>query len=257
MRILIVGGVAGGASAAAKARRLSETAEIILFERGEHISFANCGLPYHIGGDIQDREALLVQTPESMTNRFAIDVRVHTEVIAINPEKKWVKVKHLLSGDVYQESYDRLILSPGAAPFIPPIDGVQNPLTMTLRNLNDMDRILAKLDSTPVQRIAVIGGGFIGIEMAEALIQRQQSVTLIERSSQVMAPVDTEMAQPLHTVLRDHGIDLRLNTGVSRFEHLDNQVSLTLTNGSMHWKPTWSFLPSVFVRKINWPEKPT
>ena len=232
MKIVIIGGVAGGASAAAKARRLSEVAEIVLFERGEQISFANCGLPYHIGGDIVERDALLIQTPEKMHNRFNIDVRVQTEVIAINSEQKTVTVKEGLTGRTYEENYDRLILSPGAAPFIPPIDGINNSRTVILRNMADMDRILSILHTTTVHRVAVIGGGFIGIEMAEALVQRQLPVSLIELSPQVMAPVDIEMAQPLHNTLRQHGVDLKLNTGVTAFSEQEDNVRLSLSDGS-------------------------
>ncbi|AMO56537.1 CoA-disulfide reductase [Endozoicomonas montiporae] len=233
MKIVIIGGVAGGASAAAKARRLSEDAEIILFERGEQISFANCGLPYHIGGDIQDRDALLIQTPEKMHHRFNIDVRVETEITDINPAKKTVVAKHTLTGEEYEETYDRLILSPGAAPFIPPIEGIESPEVMTLRNMSDMDRILATLDNTHTRRAAVIGGGFIGLEMAEALVHRNLSVSLIEQAPQVMAPLDAEMAEPLHDTLRQQNVDLRLNTGVKRFTLEDRGITLTLMDDSL------------------------
>ncbi|MET4694448.1 FAD-dependent oxidoreductase [Endozoicomonas lisbonensis] len=232
MKIVIIGGVAGGASAAAKARRLSESAEIILFERGGEISFANCGLPYHIGGDIPDRAALLIQTPEKMHDRFNIDVRVQTEVTNITPEQKTVTALDYRTGQSYEESFDRLILSPGAAPFVPSIEGIDNPATMTLRNMADMDRILTTLDSANTRRAAVIGGGFIGLEMAEALTHRNLSVSLIELAPQVMAPVDVEMAEPVHTTLRQQGVDLKLNTGVNRFDHHEHGVTLTLTDGS-------------------------
>ncbi len=220
-KILIVGGVAGGASAAARARRLSETAEIILFERGEFISFANCGLPYHIGGDIPSRDALLLQTPQSLKRRFNIEVRTFNEVVAIERAQKQVTVRNLLTGEQYQESYDKLLLSPGAAPLRPPIPGIDNPHTFSLRNIPDMDRILAALEHDKPAHATVVGGGFIGLEMMEALHQRGLKVSLVELSGQVMAPVDREMANLLHQAMVDRGIDLRLNTGLMSVETLD------------------------------------
>lgn len=163
-KILIVGGVAGGASAAARARRLSEDAEIIMFERGEFVSFANCGLPYHIGGDITDRSKLLLQTPESFLARFNVDVRVMNEVTNIDREAKTVTVRNVLDGSEYIESYDFLLLSPGAAPVIPPISGIENPLTHSLRNIPDMDKIIATLEGNKPSHATVVGGGFIGLE---------------------------------------------------------------------------------------------
>ena len=184
-RILIVGGVAGGASAAARARRLSEEAEIILFERGEHISFANCGLPYHIGGTIPERKRLLVQTPESMRRRFAIDVRTRTEVIRIDRRKKSVVARNLATGAELTESYDVLILSPGAEPIRPPIPGVDSKRVFTLRSLSDMDAIQQLVNQEKPHQAAIIGGGYIGLEMAEALRNREIGVTLIEVANQV------------------------------------------------------------------------
>ncbi len=213
-KIVIIGGVAGGASAAARARRLSETAEIIVLERGEHVSFANCGLPYHIGGDIKQREALLLQTPLSFKRRFNVDVRTFHEVVAIDPQARLLTVKMWPSGETYQESYDKLLLSPGAAPVVPPIPGLDNPATFALRNVPDMDRIIAALDSRKPAHATVVGGGFIGLEMVEALHQRGIKVTLLELAAQVMAPVDPEMANILHHELVQQGIDLRLNRGL-------------------------------------------
>ncbi len=169
-KIVIVGGVAGGASAAARARRLSEDAEIIMLERGPFVSFANCGLPYHIGGDIKDRSKLLLQTPESFLARFNVDVRVMNEVVSINRADKTVTIKNLIDNSEYTESYDFLLLSPGAAPFIPAIPGVDNPLTHSLRNIPDMDRIIQTIQTNKPKHATVVGGGFIGLEMMEASI---------------------------------------------------------------------------------------
>ncbi|HHQ4757427.1 FAD-dependent oxidoreductase [Aeromonas hydrophila] len=220
-RILIVGGVAGGASAAARARRLSEEAEIVVFERGEFVSFANCGLPYHIGGDIPNRDALLLQTPQSFKRRFNVDVRVFHDVIEIDKAGKSLLVRNLLTGEERREAYDMLLLSPGAAPIRPPFPGIDSPGVHTLRNIPDMDRILAALAHDQPRHVTVVGGGFIGLEMMEALHQRKLDVTLLELSDQVMAPVDKEMANMLHARIREEGIDLRLRTGLSAIESLD------------------------------------
>lgn len=191
MKILIVGGVAGGASAAARARRLDEKAEIILFERGEHISFANCGLPYHIGGVIPERDSLLVTTPEVMREKFAIDVRVRNEVVKIERDKKQVLVKDLKTGQDYVETYDHLILSPGASAIRPPISGIDLPGIFSLRNLEDMDRIKAAVKGK--SSAVVVGGGYIGLEMTESLRHLGLEVTLVELANQVMGPADPEM----------------------------------------------------------------
>ncbi len=220
-RILIVGGVAGGASAAARARRLSEEAEIVMFERGEFVSFANCGLPYHIGGDIPNRDALLLQTPQSFKRRFNVDVRVFHEVIEIDKGGKSLLVRNLQTGEERCEPYDVLLLSPGAVPIRPPFPGIDSPGVHTLRNIPDMDRILAALHHDKPRHVTVVGGGFIGLEMMEALHQRKLEVTLLELSDQVMAPVDKEMANMLHARIREEGIDLRLRTGLSAIERLD------------------------------------
>ena len=215
-RILIVGGVAGGASAAARARRLSEDAEIILFERGKHVSFANCGMPYHIGGTISDRSRLLVQTPASLKARFRIEVRVETEVISIDRKRRTVLVRDVASGKDSTESYDVLILSPGAEPVHTPIPGADLERVFTLRSMADMDAIKKTVDGLPPRSggALVVGGGYIGLEMAEALRQRSLDVTLVELSGQVFAPFDAEMAAPLHQHLLAKGVDLRLNLAV-------------------------------------------
>ncbi|MGR5280325.1 FAD-dependent oxidoreductase [Photobacterium damselae] len=228
-KIVIIGGVAGGASAAARARRLSEDAEIIIFERGQYISFANCGLPYHIGGDIPQRQNLLLQTPESFLARFNVDVRVMNEVTTIDRQAKCVTVKNLIDGTSYQESYDFLLLSPGASPIIPPIEGINNPLTHALRNIPDMDRILATLDNHKPTHATVVGGGFIGLEMVEAFHQRGIATTLLEMAPQVMTPVDPEMAGFVHQEIRDKGVDLRLNTALSAIQYHEKNQSLTLS----------------------------
>ncbi|WP_404972637.1 FAD-dependent oxidoreductase [Vibrio campbellii] len=222
-KIVIIGGVAGGASAAARARRLSEDAEIIMFERGPFVSFANCGLPYHIGGDIQERSKLLLQTPESFLARFNVDVRVMNEVVSINRQDKSVTVKNLLDGSEYQESYDFLLLSPGAGPVVPPIPGIDNPLTHSLRNIPDMDRIIKTIETNKVEHATVVGGGFIGLEMMEAFHQLGVKTTLVEMADQVMTPVDREMAGFAHAEIREKGIDLRLGVALSSVEYVANQ----------------------------------
>lgn len=228
-KLLIIGGVAGGASAAARARRLNESAEIIIFERGPDISFANCGLPYHIGGTIAERDKLLVTTPEVMNGKFNIDVRTMTEVVSINREKKEIAVQNLKTGEKYTESYDNLILSPGAAPIRPPIPGIQNPNVQTLRNMEDMDRIIKSIDGK--KSVAVVGGGYIGLEMAEALREKQYATTLIELAPQVMGPADPEMATVLHQELRLFGVNLKLETSVTAFEASETGVVLILSDG--------------------------
>ncbi|MBN8031257.1 FAD-dependent oxidoreductase [Vibrio vulnificus] len=221
-KIVIVGGVAGGASAAARARRLSEDAQIIMFERGPFVSFANCGLPYHIGGDIKERSKLLLQTPESFLARFNVDVRVMNEITAINRHEKTVTVKNLIDGSEYAESYDFLLLSPGAGPVVPPIPGIDNPLTHSLRNIPDMDRIIQTIQTNNVEHATVVGGGFIGLEMMEAFHQLGIKTTLLELADQVMTPVDREMAGFAHAEIRAKGIDLRLGTALTSVEYIAN-----------------------------------
>lgn len=228
MKILIIGGVAGGATAATRLRRLSEENQIIVFERGEYISFANCGLPYHIGGVIEERDQLLLQTPQSLKERFNLDVRVKTEVLSIDKEKKQVKVQNLVTGEIYIESYDKLLLSPGAEPFRPPIEGINSKNILTLRNIADMDRIISKVETS--KRIAVVGGGFIGLEVAENLIEKGIQVTLIELAPQVMAPVDFEIASIVHQHVKEKGLDLRLNIAVQKFKDKETSVELLLSN---------------------------
>lgn len=229
MRILIVGGVAGGASAAARARRLSENAEIVMFERGGHISFANCGLPYHIGEVIKERERLIVQNPAAMRNSFKIDARTQIEVLKIDPAEKFILTRELPTGAERKEPYDYLILSPGAEPSRPPLPGIESKKILTLRSLEDMDRIKKIVDMDHPERAVIIGGGYIGLEMAEALRQRQIEVTLVELMDQVMSPVDPEMAAPLHQELTLHGVDLRLGTSVKGFREEKNTLYIDLS----------------------------
>lgn len=230
-KVLIVGGVAGGASCAARLRRLDEFAEIIMFERGEYISFANCGLPYHIGGVIEKRQALLLQTPESFYNRFRVDVRVKNEVLSIDRAKKQVIVKDHSSGKTYTESYDILVLSPGSTPVRPPIPGIDHPKVMTLWNIPDMDKIQETINRESAKSAVVVGGGFIGLEMAENLKERGLDVTLVEMTNQVMPPLDFDIAQTVHKHLADNGVALKLGDGVDSFAESGNKVKVTLKSG--------------------------
>jgi NADPH-dependent 2,4-dienoyl-CoA reductase/sulfur reductase-like enzyme/rhodanese-related sulfurtransferase len=218
-RIVIVGGVAGGASAAARARRLSEDCEIIVFERGPHASFANCGLPYFVGGEIVAPDDLLVQTPDSLRARFNLDVRVNAEVTAIDRTARLVKVRERISGRAYEKRYDALILSTGATPLLPPISGIEREGHFTVRDIPDVERIKAWIKDCRACRSVVVGGGYIGLEMAEQLVRHGGlSVTVVEALPQVMAPLDPEMAAWLHLELRHHGVELVLGDPVAAFE---------------------------------------
>ena len=233
LRIAIVGGVAGGASAAARARRLSETAEITVFERGPHVSFANCGLPYHIAGVITERSRLLVQTPRSLRARFALDVRVNSEVVRVDRAARELVVRERPAGREYRHGYDALVLSPGAEPLRPPIPGVDDSRVRTLRNIEDMDAIISLLAGAPGSAVLVAGAGYIGLEMAEALRQRGHGVVLVERLPQVMAVADAEMVAPLHDELRRNGVDLRLATSVEAFGAGAAGLSARLSDGTI------------------------
>ncbi|HYK73432.1 MAG TPA: CoA-disulfide reductase [Pseudoneobacillus sp.] len=226
-KIIIVGGVAGGATAAARLRRLDETSTIVLFERGEHISFANCGLPYYIGETIKDRNKLLVQTVEGMSKKFNLHIRNLTEVVEINREKQTISAKNLLTNEVYEESYDTLILSPGARPIVPNFEGLADAKNVfTLRNIPDTDKIKSFVDEQHPKSAVVIGGGFIGLEMAENLVDRGIEVTVVELGQQVMAPIDYEMASIVHSHLRDKGVDLFLEDGVKAFKQNGGTIEL-------------------------------
>lgn len=217
-RIVIVGGVAGGASAAARVRRLYEQCEIIMFERGPHVSFANCGLPYFVGGEIAEQDELLVQTPESLKARFNLDVRVNTEVVAIDRAGQCVKVRELQSGREYGQPYDALVLSTGSSPLKPSIPGIDRPNHFVVRNIPDVEKIMAWSKGCERCRAVVVGGGYIGLEMVEQLQRRSFAVTLVEALPQVMSPLDPEMAAWLHHELRANGVALHLGDPVASFE---------------------------------------
>lgn len=232
LRIVIVGGVAGGASAAARARRVNADAEIILLEKGENVSFANCGLPYHIGGEIVHRDNLLVTTPELFRRRFGIDVRTRTEAIAIDRKAKQVRVRKP-TGDEQTLPYDRLILSPGAEPIVPPFLSAPLLNVSCLWSLPDMDRIVAAVEASEVCRAVVIGGGFVGLEVAEQLVRRGVRCTLVERNRQCLKTLDPEMAWPLAEQLMQHGIDLKLGRTVESLEIDDQRASGVVVDGEL------------------------
>ena len=229
-KYLIVGGVAGGATAAARIRRLTEDAEIILFEKGAYISYANCGLPYYIGGVIEERDRLFVQTPEAFGKRFNIDVRTRSEVIAIYPEKKQVTVRSA-EGKEYTENYDKLLLSPGASPVVPPLPGIQSEGIFTLRNVDDTDRIKAYMTAHQVRRTVIVGGGFIGLEMAENLKHAGSQVAVVEMAPQVMGPIDYSMAALVHQHLQQQDVKLYLEQAVERFSRVGDELTVYFKSG--------------------------
>ncbi|WP_413527658.1 FAD-dependent oxidoreductase [Marinilactibacillus psychrotolerans] len=225
MRILIIGGVAGGMSAATRLRRLNEDAEIIILEKGPYVSFANCGLPYYVAGEIEERSKLLVQTPESLQARFNLDVRPESEAIAINAQTKEVTVKN--DKEEYTLEYDKLILSPGAKPLIPPIDGIKEAENIfTLRSVPDVDAISAYIDNHKPEKAVVIGAGFIGLEMAESLVQRGLEVTIVEKAPHVLPPLDEEMAAYIAKELHDKGVEIYTELAASAFEESGKVVVL-------------------------------
>lgn len=230
MKYIIIGGVAGGATAAARIRRNSEEAKIVLIEKGEHISYANCGLPYYIGNVISDREKLFVQTPQAFAQRFNIDVRVKSEVIAIDRIKKAVKIKGA-DGKTYMEAYDKLLLSPGASPVRPPLPGIDIEGIFTLRDVNDTDTIKNYIRTNDIKRAIIIGGGFIGLEMAENLHNNGSQVAVVEMANQVMSPIDFSMASLVHQHLLQKGIRLYLGTAVTSFERNAEGISVVFQNG--------------------------
>ena len=211
MKVLIVGGVAGGASAAARLRRLDEKSEIIIFERGDYISFANCGLPYFIGGEIKDRRLLTLQTPQSFKIRFNIDVRIRNEVREVDPINKTITVYNIEDDKTYNESFDKLILSPGAEPISPAINGIESNKVFTLRNIPDTMEIKKYIDDEDPKSCIVVGGGYIGVEMAENLSIAGLDVTIIELSDHLIAPLDFDMAADVHSYLRENGVKTILN----------------------------------------------
>ena len=227
----LIGGVAGGATVAARLRRMDEKANIILFERGKYVSYANCGLPYYIGDTINNREKLFVQTAKGFTDRFRIDIRTEQEVTAIRPDKKEVEIKNLSTGETYTETYDKLVLSPGAEPLRPSIEGIGSKKIFTLRNVPDTDTIKNYVNTENPKRAIVVGGGFIGLEMAENLHDLGIQVDVVEMANQVMAPLDFSMAAIVHRQLTDKGVGLHLEDGVSRFEEKDGGVTVHLRSG--------------------------
>jgi len=233
MKYVIIGAVAGGASTAARLRRMDEHADIIIFEKGEYISYANCGLPYYIGDVIKDRNKLFVQTAASFNQRFNIDVRVRTEVTAIDPAKKTVTAFKQTTGEVYTESYDKLVLSPGAEPLRPPLPGINNEGIFTLRNVNDTDYIKSYIEHNQVKKVLVIGAGFIGLEMAENFHDLGLDVTVIEMINQILAPVDFPIAALVQQHIRTKGVNLRLNTAVTGFTKNGQQLEVALNNGEV------------------------
>jgi NADPH-dependent 2,4-dienoyl-CoA reductase/sulfur reductase-like enzyme/rhodanese-related sulfurtransferase len=232
-RILIVGGVAGGASAAARLRRLDENARIVMFERGEYISFANCGLPYYIGGEITNREELTLQTPESFHRRFRVDVRVLSEVLSIDPVNRTVRVKDLQTGELYEEGYAKLVLSPGAEPARPPVAGFSLDRVFTLRNIPDTYRIRDYIDRQHPKSAVVVGGGYIGVEMADNLCRAGLDVTIVEFADHVIAPLDYEMAADVHRHIRKKGVKLILGDGVKEIAENGDNLRLTLGGGTL------------------------
>ena len=218
MKVIIVGGVAGGASAAARLRRLDERAEIIILERGDYISFANCGLPYFIGGEITDKRFLTLQTPESFKARFNVDVRVNNEAIKIDKDRKVVVVKDRIKEEVYEESYDKLILSPGAEPIRPSINGINSDTVFTLRNIPDTYKIKDYVDNNKPSSAVVVGGGYIGVEMAENLKKAGLEVSIVELADHLIAPLDIDMAADVHRYIKSKGIKIYLNNGVKEID---------------------------------------
>jgi NADPH-dependent 2,4-dienoyl-CoA reductase/sulfur reductase-like enzyme len=230
MKLLIVGGVAGGASAAARARRLSEDAQIIMIERGPDVSFANCGLPYYIGGEITDRKKLLVTKPEQLRSRFNLDVRTRSSVEAIDRSAKKVRIRDLVSGREYEETYDKLILAPGAAPLRPPLPGIDLPGVFTLRNLDDTDRIRERVDQG-VKQAVLLGGGFICLELAENFARRGIATTVVEKNDQILTPFDQEMTVPIVEELRAHGVTLLLGQSAESLEQTAEGLTVCLNSG--------------------------
>jgi NADPH-dependent 2,4-dienoyl-CoA reductase/sulfur reductase-like enzyme/rhodanese-related sulfurtransferase len=230
MKLLIIGGVAGGASAAARSRRLSEDAEIVVFERGPDVSFANCGLPYYVGGEIAERKKLLVTTPEMLKSRFKLDVRTRSSVEAIDRSAKKVSVRDLASGREYEETYDKLILAPGAAPLRPPIPGIDLPGIFTLRNLQDVDRIKERVDKG-IKQAVVVGAGFIGLELVENFVKRGIATTVVELQDQVLPPFDKEMTTPIVETLLAKGVTVLLGQSADGFEEAPDGLVVRLKSG--------------------------
>ena len=231
MKYIIIGGVAGGATTAARLRRLDENSQIIVFEKGAYISYANCGMPYYIGGTIAEREKLFIQTPEGFGRRFNLDVRVNTEVLSIDSSGKKIKAKNLITSEVYEEPYDKLVLSPGAEPVKPALPGIDLPGIFTLRNIADTDKIKTFATDHKLGRALVVGGGFIGLEMAENLHKLGIRVSIVEMSEQMMNPLDYSMASIVHQHLKTKNVEFYLKEGVTAFSNVNEQLEVTLTSG--------------------------
>ncbi|UCF33265.1 MAG: FAD-dependent oxidoreductase, partial [Phycisphaerales bacterium] len=246
-KFVIVGGVAAGASAATRARRLDEEAEIVVFEKSGHVSFANCGLPYHIGNIIENRNDLILVTPQRFEERFNIDVRVKHEVLQVDRAGKRVRVKNHKTGEEFWETYDKLLLSPGAAPFVPPIEGVDSENVFVLRNIEDMDAIRKYINANDVRRVAVIGAGFIGLEVAESLKHRGIDVDVVEMMDQVLPPLDEDMAHMVGAHLKQKGVKLTLDDGLGGFELGGGKVTCVVTQSGKKI-PTGLVLLSIGVR---------
>ena len=234
MKVIIVGGVAGGATAAARIRRLDEKAEIKVFERSGYVSYANCGLPYYIGDVITDPSELTLQTPESFLRRFRVEMKTRHEVIDINPNAKTVSVKNLENGNIFEEKYDKLLLAPGAKPSVPPIPGVNSERIFTLRTVEDTFRIKDFANSEKPKSAAVIGGGFVGVELAENLKNLGMEVTLIESAKQLLSPFDSDMAAFIHSEIRKNGVNLLLGSAVEAFSESENGIDILLKGGKIH-----------------------
>lgn len=229
-RVLVVGGVAGGASVAARVRRLDEQAEVIMFERGPHVSFSNCALPYHLSGEIENSETLVLMNPEVFRKQYKIEARVRTEVVKVNKDEKTITVKNLETDETYDEAYDKLVLSPGANPIMPPLDGIDSPHVFSVRNVVDIEKLNTFVSKETVEDVVVIGGGFIGIEVAENLVHAGKNVTLVEAQNQVMAPFDYDMVQILHKEMIDKGMGLVLSDGIEsvKDDHIVLQSGKTI-----------------------------
>ncbi|HQG30368.1 MAG TPA: FAD-dependent oxidoreductase [Deltaproteobacteria bacterium] len=230
-KLIIIGGVAGGATAAARARRLDEHARIIIFERGEFVSFANCGLPYYIGGTIRERGSLLVTTSAAFSTRYNIDIRTFSEVTGIDRQGKAVEVRNLLTGETYRETYDKLILSPGAEPILPPIEGIDGENVFRLRTIPDADRIKARVESGNPGSAVIVGGGFIGIEMAENLVQRGVKTTILEKLDQILPPLDPEMAAIVQDALEEQGVVCELGNGLKAITRKGDRLAVETEKG--------------------------
>ena len=254
MKVVIVGGVAGGATAAARIRRLNEEAEVVVFERSGYISYANCGLPYYIGDVITDSEELTLQTPESFFSRFHVDMKVRHEVLSIHPERKTVSVRNLETGEEFEEHYDKLLLSPGARPVQPEIPGVGLENLFTLRTVEDTMRIKAYIETHQPKSVVLAGGGFIGLELAENLRESGMDVTIVQRAKQLMNPFDPDMASFIHSEMRRHGVTLALGHTVEGFVEKEGGIDVLLKE-KIRSMQIWEYWQLVLRRMQNWQER--